>query len=47
MPVPDQVRDDGAGIRNLQTLLDSGLCQINERGLIRPYQHDPLGKFAR
>jgi hypothetical protein len=24
MPVPDQVRDDGSGIQNLMTLLDSG-----------------------
>ena len=47
MPVPDQVRDDGAGIRYLQTLLDSGFCQNNKRGQIRPYQHDLLGKIAR
>jgi hypothetical protein len=25
MPVPDQVRDDGSGIQNILTSLDSGL----------------------
>jgi hypothetical protein len=29
MPVPDQVRDDGSGIQNFMTSLDSGLRRNN------------------